>query len=87
MMKLAFVVLTVLMAHASLVFSAEDISTVCTSDGNCYTLCVPQASCEPHPDALCISNYGKQELNEVSNSCVTDLILKCYLCYGPPTTE
>ncbi len=88
MMKLAFIILTVLMAHASLVFSAEDTSTICTNDGNCYTICVLQSNCDPIPvDALCIANYGKQELNEVTRDCQSDVVKKCYLCYGPPTTE
>ncbi len=86
-MKLAVIIFTVLMAHASLVFSAEDTSTICTNDGNCYTICVLQSKCVPTLDALCISNYGKQEFNEVSSHCEYDLVVECYLCYGPPTTK
>ncbi len=39
-MKQAFVILAVLVFHAHLVVSAQDNSTICTNDGNCYTLSV-----------------------------------------------
>ncbi len=78
----------VLLVNAPWVLSADDGSTICTNDGNCYTLCSQKTSCElMGVDALCITYWGRQDLNEVTNSCISDVTHQCYLCYGPPTTE
>ncbi len=88
MMKHVFVIMVALLVNAPLLLLADDVSTICTNDGKCYTLCSKHGTCEPEVDALCITYWGRQDLNEVSNSCVSDIVTQqCYLCYGPPTTE
>ncbi len=73
-MRQVFVILAVLMFHAPLVVSAQDNSTICTNDGNCYTQCVlAPIQCEPLIDAKCITYWGRQDWNEVSYSCSPDL--------------
>ncbi len=84
MKKLALAMMVALAVNAPLALTTGDPTTICTSDGKCYSQCIKESYCIKAVDNVCIVYWGKQSLNVLAGAtCMPDVATECYSCLIP----
>ncbi len=84
MKKLAIAMMVALVVNAPLALATGDPTTICTSDGKCYSQCIKESFCIKAVDNVCIVYWGKQSLNVLAGAtCTPDVATQCYSCLIP----